>query len=41
METELNNKTLRKVQLVQLEIAKEIDRVCTENDIKCFLIGGS
>ena len=39
--TELDNKTLRKVQLVQLEIAKEIDRVCTENDIKCFIIGGS
>lgn len=33
--------TLRKVQLVQLEIAKEIDRVCSENDIKYFLIGGS
>lgn len=38
---ELDNKTLRKVQLVQLEIAKEIDRVCNENDIKYFLIGGS
>lgn len=33
--------TLRKVQLVQLEIAKEIDRVCSENNIKYFLIGGS
>ena len=39
--TELDNKTLRKVQLVQLEIAKEVDRVCTENGIKCFLIGGT
>jgi lipopolysaccharide cholinephosphotransferase len=38
---ELDNKTLRKVQLVQLEIAKEVDRVSAENGIKCFLIGGT
>lgn len=37
MEKEL----LRKVQMVQLEIAKEIKRVCEENDIRYFLIGGS
>ena len=33
--------TLRKVQLVQLEIAKEIDEICTKNNIKYYLIGGS
>ena len=37
----MDNVILRKVQLVQLEIAKEIDRVCVQNDIKYFLIGGS
>lgn len=37
MEQEL----LRKVQLVQLEIAKEIKRVCEENDIRYFLTDGS
>lgn len=37
----LDNITLRKVQLVQLEIAKEIDRICKKNNIKYFLIGGS
>ena len=30
----MDNNTLRKVQLAQLEIAKEIKRVCDENDIK-------
>lgn len=33
--------TLRKVQLVQLEIAKEIDKVCAQCNIKYFLIGGT
>ena len=37
MEQEL----LRKVQLVQLEIAKEIRRVCDENGIKYFLDSGT
>ena len=37
----MENITLRKVQRVQLEIAKEIDRVCEQNDIRYFLIGGS
>lgn len=37
MEREL----LRKVQMVQLEIAKEIRRVCEENDIRYFLADGS
>lgn len=33
--------TLRKVQLVQLDIAKEIAKVCEMNDVKYFLIGGT
>ena len=37
MEKEL----LRKVQLTQLEIAKEIRRVCDENNIRYFLADGS
>ncbi len=37
MEREL----LRKVQLTQLEIAKELKRVCEENDIRYFLNWGS
>ena len=32
----MDNNTLRKVQLAQLEIAKEIKRVCDENDIKYY-----
>ena len=37
----MDNNTLRKVQLAQLEIAKEIKRVCDENDIKYFLDAGT
>ena len=37
----MDSETLRKVQLVQLEIAKEISRVCDENGIKYFLTGGT
>ena len=37
----MDKELLRKVQLVQLEIAKEIQRVCQENDIRCFLVAGS
>lgn len=33
--------TLRKVQLVQFDIAKEIDRLCVQNNINYFLVGGS
>ena len=32
---------LREIQLIELEILKEIDRVCRENKIKYFLIEGS
>ena len=41
MDSDMDNATLRKVQLVQLEIAKEIDRICRENDIAYFLAGGT
>lgn len=37
----MDKKTLRKVQLVQLEIAKEIVRICEENKINYYLIGGT
>ena len=37
----MNDETLRKVQLAQLEIAKEIKRVCDENNIKYFLDSGT
>lgn len=37
----MDKKTLRKVQLVQLEIAKEIARICEENKINYYLIGGT
>lgn len=37
----MDRETLRKVQLAQLEIAKEIKRVCEENDIRYFLADGS
>ena len=37
----MDKELLRKVQLVQLEIAKEIKRVCEENDIRYFLAAGS
>lgn len=35
------NRDLRKVQLLQLKIAKEIKRICEKNDIKYFLMVGS
>ena len=37
----MDDKTLRMVQLAQLEIAKEIKRVCDENNIKYFLDSGT
>ena len=37
----MDSKTLRKVQLVQLEIVQEIKRVCEKNNIKFFLDSGS
>lgn len=37
----MDNETLRKVQLVQLEMAKEVKRVCRENGINYFLDSGT
>lgn len=37
----VDRKTLRKVQLVQLEIAKEVKRICLLNDIDYFLDSGT
>lgn len=37
----MDRDTLRKVQLVQLEIAKEIKRVCEDNNIQYFLDSGT
>lgn len=37
----MDSVTLRKVQMVLLEIAKEIKRVCDENNIKYFLDSGT
>lgn len=37
----MDNTTLRKVQLTQLEIACEIKRICDENQIEYFIDGGT
>ena len=37
----MDDKTLRRVQLMQLDIAKEIKRICQEQNIKFFLAGGT
>ena len=37
----MNQDTLRKVQLSSVGIAKEIHRICKENDIQYSLTGGS
>ncbi|MBU5430651.1 LicD family protein [Kineothrix sp. MSJ-39] len=37
----MEKEMLRKVQMAQLDIAKEIKRVCDENDIKYFLDSGT
>ena len=37
----MDKETLRKVQLAQLEIAKELKRVCDENDIHYFMDSGT
>ena len=37
----MDNDVLRRVQLVELEIAKEVARICEENGIKYFLDSGS
>lgn len=37
----MDNDTLRKLQLTELEILKIVDKICRENDINYFLIGGT
>ena len=37
----MDRETLRAVQLVQLEILTEVDRVCRENNIRYWLAGGT
>ena len=37
----MDDKTLRKVQLTQLEIAKEFKRICDENNLKYIMEGGT
>ncbi len=41
MEYKLDLPTLRKLQLAELECLKELKRICDENNIKYFLIGGT
>ena len=40
-ERQLTLEELRKVQLLELKVLKEIKRVCTKHDIKYFLTGGT
>ena len=37
----IKNERLREIQMIELDILKEIDRICHENKIKYFLIEGS
>lgn len=41
LEEKMDDITLRKVQLIQLEIAKEVKRICEKNNIKFFLTAGT
>ena len=38
---ELDDKTLKKLHVVEIDILKEIDRICKKYNIKYFLCGGS
>ena len=38
---EMDKETLRKVQLAQLEIAKEFKRICDENQLQYFMDSGT
>ena len=38
---EIDSKTLKKLHEVQVEILDEIDRICRENNIQYFLVGGT
>lgn len=35
------NKVLRKLQLTELEILKELDRICRKHDLKYYIVGGT
>ena len=37
----MDNEILRKVQLIQLDMLLEVDKICKDNNIKYYLIGGS
>ena len=37
----MSNIDVRKLQLFQLEVFKEVDRICRSNNIKYFMIGGT
>ena len=41
MSYELNSEILRKVQLIQLEILNEFDRICKLNNLKYQLFAGT
>lgn len=38
---EIDNQTLRKIQLIELEVLIEVDRICRKYDIKYTIIGGT
>lgn len=38
---EIDNKTLRKIQMVQLELLQEVDRICKKCDIRYNIIAGT
>ena len=40
-EAYMNSNTLRKLQLTELEILKIVDKICLENGINYFLVGGT
>lgn len=40
-EQERKNSTLRKLQLTELEILKELDRVCRKHNLRYYIVGGT
>ena len=38
---QIDQKTLRKLQMIELEMLIELDRICRKNDIKYTIIGGT
>ena len=37
---EYTNEQLKKLQLVQLEMLKDVLKICKENNLKCFMTAG-